>query len=282
MPTSKNDTNSRNQQSQQQDEEKPKPMTRDEILNIAIELSEENKLLTNRNFELQEELTGIKRAVLSGDINAAIHAVHGRLQQANAARQQEIQQLNQIKANEIAERQQQEYNRYAKVVLEENPAWTANKNEKIQRIEKERDAMLATAHEFYLLDDAKASKYFQYSTTPEQSAAKDLVIEHTTTDQLGREHFSHYECDYCHEQNFHSMADFNRHCWYEGDSHHDANMRRIKDDATDKIAKVNTQFTNEVEQAIRSLKIREQKSMIAKQRAAQQKEMSELPYAKQH
>lgn len=266
-----------NTNNQQQEQPKQQQMTRDEILNIAIELSDENKELTRKNSELSNELKTMKSAVLSGNLAYAINSVHGKLEQQNAAINTRNIELNRTRQEEIASRQQAEYDKLKEQVLAENPAWQSNLDKQIEKVNKTKDYMLKKIEEFYLLEPGKAAQYFNLKHSVASSAVKHLINEHTETDRLGKEKFLYYECNYCHELKD-SLSSFERHCHEEGDTHHDANVRDIESEAQSNIAAANMEFLGYIERGIHAIRNREHRARLNKQYAKQEQLKKELPF----
>jgi hypothetical protein len=140
--------------------------------------------------------------------------------------------------------------------------------------------MTSLVEEYDCLDEDLARQYYTLPHELDNSAVKDMVIELEETNSLGQKSFVGYECDYCHEQ-YPNLADFERHCYYSGDTHHDANLGRTEAAAIRDTAKIRSELQSLVEGAIQAKKNAEYKAQQVKERVEQQRIKSTLPYVKQ-
>ena len=170
-----------------------------------------------------------------------------------------------------------------KAVLADNSNLQKYCEERKAKIQQTRDKSLDLAERFYELTEEQAKQYINIKHSPHESAVKHLLLEvETGEDVLGRGKLIHYECDYCtgFGGTFSSLSDFERHCWNEGQEHHDANLKRIKAEAFNDIAKANLELQQDIDNAIRGKKDAEYKAGLARQRAAESRLKTTLPFAK--
>ena len=90
-----------------------------------------------------------------------------------------------------------------------------------------------------------------------------------------------FECDYCQDKKYNSLANVERHCWNEGQDHRNANLSRIKAEALHDTANANTELQNDIDNVIKGKKDAQLKQQLAKQHREESRLKTTLPYATQ-
>jgi hypothetical protein len=267
--TSKNDTNSRNQQSQQQPEEKPYHI--EELRQIIDEQAQRISYLES----VQQEYREFK-GIFAGNGNLTYYDAMNRVME----RQSKSMQIENDKRNfdrqqkryiAESERQQREINE----ALARNPTWLPTKEKKIKAIQENRDKAIDLANQFYNMTQEQARQYTSIRHDPSESAIQNLINEYIDSQNK----FMTYECKYCHDES-HNLSEFESHAYLHKQVHRDATLNRIRDAAFEEAKKINEQFEKDIYVDIRARKDREVNRRIAEQRAEQRRMKDTLPYVK--
>jgi hypothetical protein len=227
--------------------------------------------------QVQQEYQELRQA-FGGNGNLTYYdAMNTILTRRNRELDQQRNMINMQLNAEYEARKAEEQQALEQHILKENAVWQENYNERKAKIEQARDNILKIAEEFYLLDESKLRKYTDINHELEESAVKHLIDEYYDIDELGKKRFAYYECNYCHEQKT-SLSAFERHCFYEGDSHHDVNTSRIRNEASNLKAKATKEFKQDIAQAIKAKKDQEYRKQKQAERAAETRAKQSQPY----
>lgn len=143
--------------------------------------------------------------------------------------------------------------------------------------------MIKVASEFYELDISTIKQYTStIAHTPDESAVKHMVTQITKGGDVigGPPVYVYYQCSYCEDRNYNSLADVESHIWSEGEDHRDINLRRIEDEARNDTAKANIELQQDIDNAINGKKDAELKQQLSKQHTEESRLKKTLPYAK--
>jgi hypothetical protein len=164
-----------------------------------------------------------------------------------------------------------------KQILDENPSWQTNADERKAKVKATKDNTLNLAARFYDMTTEEARLYIDIPHKIRESAVSALLIEKTHTDQLGQKQFDGYECDFCGDTSY-NLDEFERHCYLNQENHKDANLEQIENEARQDIAKISKELTKDIEDAIQAKADAQYKARLAKERAEQTRIKKNLPY----
>jgi hypothetical protein len=121
------------------------------------------------------------------------------------------------------------------------------------KVQQSKEHMTEKMTAFYELSYDKAQQYFNLPHSPEQSPVKHLVNEITEGGKaMGQSAYVYYQCDYCQDSDYSSLADVERHIWTEREDHEAVNLKRIEAEAQSSIQKISLELRKDIEDALQA------------------------------
>lgn len=85
-------------------------------------------------------------------------------------------------------------------------------------------------------------------------------------------------CEFCGDSNSYHLDQFEQHCYLKKETHREATLQQVRDDAMKSSKKVIEEFKKDINNVIRAKHEREDKARMAIEKADQEKIAKTLPY----
>jgi hypothetical protein len=246
-----------------------------EVLQENIDLANDKAELLSKNTALNDELNNIKSAVLTGNIQAAVYAVHRKQEVANQQLEQERNRINAERAEQRAIKEAGRLERDTERVLKEIPGLKPEYERKVAVAKNTAIENVKKLENFFALDKAGLQTLSQAKHSMYESPSRFIFTNHEYKE--GNRTYTYYKCDVClHEFSKLYLAEEHLHAGDDFDVHKNKAIEQIKREESEEIRQLSEKYNYEIAEAIRQMHIRDNNAAHEKRYAVQAREEEKI------